>query len=127
MAIHSVWANESKTIMAVVFEGQWTWDEYFASVDERTVMMDSVNHQVDFIVDFRDSAPLPKMALKNLAKAAQQTHPNQGMTVIVGATKKTIARALEIFSRTFYDLSFVNNNEEAFKLIEGARQVSVAA
>ena len=89
MGITAEWINDEKTILHQFYAGEWTWDDYEASIRERTAMLDSVDHKVDVITDVSEMI-VPKDALANLSKITASsafTHPNMGLLVIVGASR----------------------------------------
>jgi hypothetical protein len=88
MAINVSWQDEDKQIIRCNVEGRWTWDELHRSLRQTIHLMDSVTHKVHFIIDLRNSSFIPN-PLGALAQAqgvaTPQTHPNEGVKVVVGA------------------------------------------
>ncbi len=85
MGVSTQWDNEEKTVIRYVYEGRWTWDEYYPAHQEAREMTKSVEHIVHVIVDVRNSTLLPKGALTHSRSALDNKPANEGITVIVGA------------------------------------------
>ncbi|MBN1563629.1 MAG: hypothetical protein JXA10_07315 [Anaerolineae bacterium] len=81
------WHDDAKTIMRVTYQPGWTWRDLEANLPTEEQFLDSVDHKVDVIADFRDTQ-LPPGAISHLPKIAQSppyVHPNSGEVVMVGS------------------------------------------
>lgn len=86
MAINLAWDELDNQIMRVHVSGNWTWDQMETALEQAIGMMDSVDHKVHFIIDIREGQLDLGSALAQAQKAATpETHPNEGIKVVVGA------------------------------------------
>jgi len=98
MAIVTRWDNKKKTIVMLEFESEWTWDELEQAVQKADLLIGSVEHFVDLIIDLEGTS-IPKDVL-NAAKtllASGSARPNEGARVVVGANgaMRTIYQTLQ--------------------------------
>ncbi|MBZ0280211.1 MAG: hypothetical protein K8L97_05690 [Anaerolineae bacterium] len=112
MSIKLLWENEAKTIIRMEVIGQWTWEEMYAASQEGYTMLESVDHVVDPIIDFRSSAAIPIYSITHARHMIGRRHPRTGLTVMVG-TSALLHNLWDIF-RKVYAL-FVR--EEEFTLV----------
>ena len=90
MPVHLV--QDNPATMRFVYEGQWTWDEFYPAINEMTALLDKRDTIVHQIIDLRSSAHLPAGALRHLSSIKYTDHPRLGITVILGAN--TFLRAM---------------------------------
>ena len=95
MGIVVQWDNPEQTVIHFIYSGQWTFGDLFDAMQQSRELMDTVNHLVHGIVDMQDSKLMPNGALSLGRNVTMRKHPNQGKTVIVGASG---------FARTLYDV-----------------------
>ena len=89
MTIPVSWHDPSHTVLVQNFNGQWTLDDYFETVEATYTLIDTVNHPVDVIVDISQD---PGSTTRLIAAAGEvadssgpaRVHPNQRMLVVVG-------------------------------------------
>jgi hypothetical protein len=86
MPIHVVWYDETKTIIVWEFDGAWEWQDYHAAINTAVVMIKSVNHVVDSIMDVRRNRSLPPNALKEGKRWFVVAPSNFGVTVVAGGS-----------------------------------------
>lgn len=123
MSVAVVWDDNEKSTIRFVFEGSWTIDELYVAFDEQTRMLDSVDHQVDVIVDFQESNAVPDHLIANFSRIFQSSgssHPNTGMTVLVGVGGFAQILA-DLFSKFFARLPTASTLEEAHAIIADER------
>jgi hypothetical protein len=119
MPVSVIWDNEEQTTIRYIFEGRWTLDELFAVMEQEDQMMTSVEHMVDIIVDFQNSGTVPDHLIANFPKifeSSSASHPNVGITVIVGAAGFAEMLA-NIFSRVFTRMVTASTLEQAQAII----------
>jgi hypothetical protein len=120
------WDNEDKTIMHVTYQSGWTWDDLDGNLPLEEEMLDSVNHRVDVIADFRGTQ-LPPGAISRLPKIAQSppyTHPNSGAVVMVGSPA-FMEEVVGVYKRVYGQaakLTMVHDLDEARALIAKKRE-----
>jgi len=76
--------NEGR-IVVWVFEGSWTWEEYY---EKRTAVNEAIEatpHPVDMIIDMSNSQLLPKNLMTHAGSAARNAPDNLRKTVFVGS------------------------------------------
>lgn len=118
MPIRVIWDNEEKTVIQYLYEGRWTWDDFYKALNQARAMIDTVNHKVDFIVNIKSSSILPENALSRGQSIGSSPHPNQGVTIVVGANS-FMQSMYNIFSKVYgkaagnLKISFVATPEEA--------------
>ena len=82
MGVSAVWDNEAHTIIRYIYEGKWTWDEWYIVADQVQEMLKSVDHQVAMIIDTRTSS-LPPGAIsrfRTISSRSDKVH----LVVMVG-------------------------------------------
>ncbi len=98
MGIEVVWDSDAKTVIRYIYNGRWTWQDLDKAREEAGKLEASVTYRVDVIVDVQNSSLLPNGTIsraRQVAVTAPTTHPNEGITVIVGAGA---------FVRSIYDV-----------------------
>lgn len=88
MGIHVQWDNPEKTVIFIEFEGHWSWDDFYALDRQTIAMLDSVEHQVCYIVDTRSTRHLPRgMSLAKVKQVLDFRHPRSDIMVIAGMNR----------------------------------------
>ena len=127
MHLITEWDNESHTILRVTYQPGWTWDDLEANLPIEKEFLDSVNHRVDVIADFRGTR-LPPGAISRLRKIAASppyVHPNSGLVIIVGSPifmKEVVDVYRKVFGPQGQKLHMVADLEAARALIAELRQ-----
>jgi hypothetical protein len=85
MPISYDWYDADKSVILLILEKDWGWDDYLQVQGELFRMIDSVDTIVHYLIDVRSSRSLPIGALNKLPAIFSQTHPRRGKTIIVGA------------------------------------------
>ena len=83
MGVWVTWDNQEKTILRYVYEGTWTWDEWYTAVENARRMMEGVDHKVYLIVDAA-CQELPPRALSRFRHATSGEAMHVKMVVLVG-------------------------------------------
>ncbi len=87
MAITVAWDSEQHTIVRFTFIGRWDWNDFYNASAQSHELIEQVSHNVDLLIDLRNSQMLPENMLSHLNRLPQIAHPNTGAVVIVGANK----------------------------------------
>jgi hypothetical protein len=91
MSIELLWDNEEKTILRHVYVGRWTWEELREKDADLKLMLASVEHPVDMIIDMRESFFLPNgPTIGNLRNAERSLPPNARSVILVGGNLLTL-------------------------------------
>jgi hypothetical protein len=127
MPVYNVWEDDQHTIIRRRFTGDWTWEEVHAAADQARVMFDTVNYQVDTILDFEDSsmmaAGFPRQ-IQLVGESPEMTHANAGLVVVAGGSSlhEAFGKAVGTLYRPVREKSrFVKTVEEARALLAKER------
>lgn len=85
MAIRVEWDDPSQNALRYVYEGSWNWDEFQQARKQARLLMDTVDHRVDIIIDVVQTGILPNNILSRANSIPRERHPNEGTIIIVGA------------------------------------------
>lgn len=122
MSISVSWGDDTKRYILVVYEGEWTWDDYKNSYLTRYEMIRSVDHRVDVVIDVRKHpAPPDPFAAQYIKWAWDTRPPNLGRMIHIGANANTfMSNLIRIFGNQVdgtSSLMFVDTLEEALEVI----------
>ena len=119
MSVHVQWDSEDQTTILWSFVGRWTWGEYEDALGVATAMMDSVDHQIDYIFDVRHMSILPP-DLVTRVKAKYLNQPEKiRYFIAVG-----FDRDLQLVWDTFTDLPYARHlKAEYADSLEDARDM----
>jgi hypothetical protein len=84
MPIRTEWETDEKKVLLSIYEGKWDLDEFYAAVQVINTMMDTVDHEVNIILDMHNSRALPKGFIGAIRHTGKQRHPCLGTMVLVG-------------------------------------------
>jgi hypothetical protein len=105
MGIAIAWDNAEKTIVRFVYEGKWTWEDFYQTIARANEMMDTVNKPVVSIIDMQKSNFLPYGAaihIRNVIRQSQ-SHNNSGISVFLQAD--VIVKAMiEVLRKSYPDI-----------------------
>jgi hypothetical protein len=118
MAIRVEWDDPNQTALRYTYEGSWNWDEFQQAHRQARLMLDTVDHKVDVIIDVVQTGILPNNILSRANSIPRDRHPNEGTVIIVGANP--LIRFLYDVARRIYaevidyrGYRIVSNLEEA--------------
>ena len=123
MGVEVSWDNEDKTIIQIIYEGHWQWDELRAAVKQMNAMIDSVDHPAVHLISNRGEARwTPGKYAANAREILAMYHPRVGHWV--GVVRNPIAREMfYAFSAMEggvpYSYHYVNTLEEAREFLNG--------
>jgi hypothetical protein len=101
MSIQVDWADETKTVILETFQGNWTWEEFYAISQQAFNMIRSVNHMVHIFSDFRASGSLPVGgAITHAGNVLSDMPANWGLLVIINQNL-LINIMVSVFAKTF--------------------------
>jgi len=78
------WDNEAQTAIRFDLMAGCDWIEFWEAMHEAYRLMESVEHQVDLIINPAPGATPPMRALMNFKRAQESAPANQGRVIIVG-------------------------------------------
>ena len=122
------WDNPQKTVIRVTLKDGVTVKEVMQALEDGAPLISSVDHSVDYLLDFRISK-VPDRWLTSFPEIAQHpaiNHPNRRLQVVI--TNQRLVRTLgSIFSKVFSNkgVMVVDSEEEAYATIEEANSARV--
>ena len=127
MSIQVDWHNDIQTAITICYQQPWDWAEFEAAREQLLILLDSLQHPVDLILDVRKAGPPPEGAILRFRKTLQTDHPNTRQVIFVGE-QYLITSFLDIIFHIYgrflpeSRLRFVNSLEEAELLISDGRE-----
>ena len=82
MSITHTWDNRQQTIYCLTCDGDWTWQDFRASLKQTFQSIAQVEQQVDFIIWFKSRLPKGN-TIKSFRRAGTDQPSNIYRTVIV--------------------------------------------
>jgi hypothetical protein len=83
MSVNLVWDDSQHATLRFDYAGEWTWNEWYAAMDEAEKLIREHSDTVYFINHLEDSAYLPKNAMTNFKQNAIHFHSMVRLTFIV--------------------------------------------
>jgi hypothetical protein len=83
MPVTVSWDDQQHTTLRFDYNGNWTWEEWYAAMDEAEATINLHGDAVHFIHNVGDSMYLPKNAMTNFKQNAIHFHAMVRLTVIV--------------------------------------------
>ncbi|MFN8374862.1 MAG: hypothetical protein U0694_18525 [Anaerolineae bacterium] len=127
MPVNVKWYDEQQRVIWYAYEGRWTWDEFYQTFEQGNQMIESVEHNVDTIIDLRRSSLLPSNVMSRGNFMGSKLHPRHGKTVVVGAN--SFVQLLYDMFRKLYGgtadkmhLTFVQTLDEALLAVNSAER-----
>ncbi|MGF1507443.1 MAG: hypothetical protein GYB64_16605 [Chloroflexi bacterium] len=114
MNVLITWDNDEKTIIRVTLKDGVTIDEMINNMSKTLELIDSVNHTVDYLLDFRLKR-IPDRWLVRFPEIAGHpalTHENLGVQVVI-SNNRFVQRLSSIFTSVFSSSVWVVETEEA--------------
>ncbi|HEX2908474.1 MAG TPA: hypothetical protein VHO69_16500 [Phototrophicaceae bacterium] len=123
--ITTAWGNPEKTIVTCTFIDPWTWDEYYAMLDEAALLFNSIDHLADYLLDFSQGHKMPGGAMTHLRQVASHEKPRRGLLVMVDLgplAQGVVNLLLRVYPKMAYKIRQANTLEEAYAILHGVRQ-----
>jgi|GEM_PF-1619405 len=125
MPITITWDDEAKTMFRYTFEGQWTWDDVYATMQKANTMLPENPVRIDVLIDYQSTARIPDSFITNLKGIAKRQPDFAGITVII-AKSAIIKVFVDVSRRTDAKIAdkiyWVETDEQAYQLIEQDRK-----
>ncbi|MBL8162125.1 MAG: hypothetical protein JNJ61_09075 [Anaerolineae bacterium] len=125
MSAKSYWDDPAQTVIRIDYEGNWTWEEYFAAADDGRDLASSVTHRVDYILDFRNGTqPKAGSVMSNARNVLLKRAPNSGVFVTVSTPfAQVMLNVFKSFDRKLSALIYgATSIEEAHAILAKVRQ-----
>jgi hypothetical protein len=101
LPVNITWDDDAKTRTLFVFDGKWTWDEYYKARAKGIEMVNSVPNVVNLIVDYSHSSFFPDNMLSNFGSSLQKVPKDFDLAVIVTHSNFVIAMVNMISKLSF--------------------------
>ena len=125
MGITISWGNAEKTVILQVFDGRWTWEEFYNTGRQIQTMIREVDHEVHVLSDMTNSGALPVGGAISHANNMMKQFPENGGLLIIISDKLFIRSMANTFSRVFS--GSVGEKVRAAATIEEAYQLIAQA
>src|SRR5687768_8022939 len=130
MSIIVDWYNDNHTAIVHRHIGDWTWEELFVALDQAVQLMNTVNHKVNVISDFRQSRHISFMRptiLQKIADAPIRKQRNRGLYFVIGAN--SFVKALygifnKLYPRSVAEYQFIEDEEQLQTLLQDKKSKS---
>lgn len=122
MGIELYWDNDEQTILLCEFDGHWTWDEMFRTLNAIKKITDKAEYEIGAIVDVRNGLNFPggsMLSAENFERAKQILKFGEGGTgpiAVVGANsvvKAIYSTMLTINKHTMSNIHFADTAKQA--------------
>ncbi len=123
------WYNDEHTIILQTYHGVMDWGDFAAMMQDMQAMLDSVDHPVDILADFRDLVvPANVMAhFPEIAAAPTYHHRNARRFVIIGMSA-VVGALLRVFAGVYGGIASrmhpVETLEDALALLAGGEEAA---
>ncbi len=127
MAIELFWDNDEQTVMLMVFEKGWAWEELFETLNTVKQVTAKRDDPIGAILDLRNGFSIPGGSIfsfeaRNQAqKMLEMSDGSKGPMAIVGAgpALKTLIQAFKMIDKNaLNDVFFVDTMTEAQQIME---------
>jgi len=120
--IKVTWDNPEQTIIRWDFSGGWSWKDFVEAHEITEWMIRPLNHYVHIMGNLNKHTILPQDMLLQYQNKLENTPPNMGLMVLVGANA-LVKNAIYVFTTLFgsrspgAQLVTAESPEEARKII----------
>jgi hypothetical protein len=124
VSVLTAWDNKARTTLRYIHYGYWTWADVNRAVEEAQLRFRQTRHTVHVIIDLRESASLPDIALREKSTLSLG-HGRDGMLILVGVGSLTwpyydVVKRIYRNRRSSDQVQFVETLEEARALLQGS-------
>lgn len=127
MPVTIQWLDEQQSILLHNYNGRWTPPDAYQVADDTVIMLATLDHPVDLIVDFTGSRSKVTNVLQFVKDLEERTSPNQRLVVAVNFDtylKSMLLLAQPTAPKLLGYLHFVSSRDEALRVIEDYRSHS---
>jgi hypothetical protein len=103
------------------YVGRWTWSEVSDAIEISSEMLDTVDHDVAYIIDLSQGQGIPALSLTNTRNALRKRHP-RAKPIIMISTSDTYNLLWKHFTQVY---GWLTQQHEYFvvKTLDEAREV----
>jgi hypothetical protein len=121
MPVEFDWDDDSQTTLRFTASPPWNWNDFHKAMRRAAFWLDTVDHDVDILIDLRHSGKLPAGALGHVRSLGVSIHPNSHDRVVIIGLDDSVAGPLGGADRVYQDsarlIRFVTTDEEARAVI----------
>jgi hypothetical protein len=122
MAVMSTWEDEAHNAIRMIYEGRWTWDEFYAALESAEAMAADAPHQLAVLHDMSHSQEMANNPAVHFRNWAVKMRPFTFANVIIGANQyqRIMFQTFKRFAGSWSDgFLFVENIEAARAILAG--------
>lgn len=120
------WDTQCDNVLVYKFSDQWTWDDFYRSLNDEVNALADMDARYDSIGDFLDTDHLPDAPnftiFKNIAQKRRRT--SHGLMVIVTTSafiRMMIANLGRIYPETANAFVTASSYDEAYRMVAASR------
>jgi len=83
MGVRVYWDTDEKKVIWYVFEGKWTWPEFYDAYNQALELESAITHRFHCIMDLRQAIGMPANILVHVKNLTDRQPNNIGLTVMV--------------------------------------------
>lgn len=85
MGIDIQWYDDQHKIVLIRFDEHWTWQDFYALDPRSQGFLNSVQHEICYIVDLSQTRKLPQgVSLRDVRQVLEFRHPLSDWVILVG-------------------------------------------
>jgi hypothetical protein len=84
MGISVSWLNDEHSALYLVFDGTWTWDEYYSATGAAITLMDNAEVTVDIVAHLRTKVLAKGIIAQFRGASAFLKHRRVGRIILIG-------------------------------------------
>jgi hypothetical protein len=101
MKLQVEWDNAEKSVIRITYAEKWTWSDFYEANLAAVALMETVQHPVHLLADFRQSTSLPIGGAITHARNAINVLPDNWGILVIVTTNFMIQRLVSIFRSAF--------------------------
>lgn len=119
MPVDFAWDDDDQTIVRVVPVMPWNWNDFHKAMRRASFLLDTVQHEVDLIIDLRQSVKLPAGAFGHIRSLGAAIHPNNPDRAVIIGLDAAVAGQLggDSYRDGTRRLRFVETDDDARSVI----------
>lgn len=123
MGITFDWDNTDQTVMRYTVSGQWNWNDFHKHLRRSLLWLDTVDHTVEAIIDFRGTTRFPAGAFGHLRSLGKAIHVNASPRVVLIGVESALKQQIGGDDGIYHDgqrtIRFADSDDEAAAIIAG--------
>lgn len=116
------WVDHAQTILYMVIDGHWAWDEFHAMRTLANAMIAAQPYTIHIVVDLNNNQTMPRDLARQVRPTIGEMPDNVGLIVVIGAgiltqTLYTLVKRVFFSTQLAGRLRLVRTLEDALRLI----------